>query len=124
MVTNLYETLVTLRIYGHKKSLFGWNIYNTLLAYDQVSYVVRDHDGNTHSVTNISHTNSSNSKNLYDRRGFGTYFYPDSSTPDLYFEWVKGRGITSGVGDHHWAVICCDPPYPIDCPSSTGVDPF
>lgn len=119
----LYSTGVGLRVYGHKKSIFGWNIYRTLLAYDDVGFQVRDHVGNLHTQYPVSQQSSGNARNLYYRSFVGPLtVLPNPNISDPYFEWLKGRGITRGVGDDHWAVICCD--YIYTCPVSTGPDPF
>lgn len=119
----LFSTDVALRVHGHKKSIFGWNNYSTHLAYDDVGFEVIDHFGVSHLQYPVSQQTSGTAKNLYYRIFYGPLvILPNPNISQPYFSWVKGRGISSGVGDDHWAVVCCN--YSYTCPSPTGPDPF
>lgn len=118
-----HDTFVTLRVFGYKKGWFGWRLYKTLLAADDVSFSVKDHEGTNHIVNNFFKTQYSKSKNLYQYWNFGNVVIPDNNTLTPEFNWLVGRGVTRGTGDDGWAVICCDY-WSSSCPDNTGSDPF
>src|SRR5690625_2434517 len=123
----IFTSRVEIRVHGRKRRLWGWHRYKTQLAFDEVSFQIRDHDGNLHTETNLSgSTKSSNKYDLYDRDyWYGSYFNSTiDSPPRPYFEKVKGKAISRGVlALNKWAVLCCN--YN-NCPSSTPVpsNPF
>ena len=123
----IFTTRTEIRVHGRKRRLWGWHRYKTQLAFREVSYQLRDHDGNLHIESNLSGTTNNNDK--YDLYVWPDYYGTDfnstiESPPAPYFESVKGKAISRGVLSlNRWAVLCCN--YST-CPSSTPVptNPF
>lgn len=115
-----YKTRVDIKVYGQKKTLFGWNNYKTRFHAKDIRFSFYDnglfyplHNSGIKYESIVDEYEGGKSVTI----GYGTLF-SDYVRPS-HFQGAMGRVSSRGTGGNY-AVLCCGSILPfVECPSAT-----